>query len=92
MRTGSIWVGSYAGNPNWEMNATMSTRDEKTGRPLQDGTEAVETLSDQELDAELTIAMYDEERREQRVHRLQQELQRRRGRQRIQPEIVVGTH
>ena len=66
--------------------------DAKTGRPLHDGDEAVETLTDDELDAELTIALFDEERRERRIRRLEQELQRRRRRQRLDRGIVANSH
>ena len=41
-----------------------------TGRPLHGDEEAVETLADEELEAELTIAVLDPERRERRYERL----------------------
>jgi len=41
-----------------------------TGRPLADGDEAVETLTDPELEAELTVASFDPVRRASRYERL----------------------
>ena len=52
--------------------------DTATGRPLSDGAEAVQTLPDDELQAEVTVALLDVERRERRLDRLEEELQRRR--------------
>jgi hypothetical protein len=48
-----------------------------TGRPLIGEHEAVETLADEELEAELTIAMHDAERRPRRFELLVHELLRR---------------
>ena len=56
----------------------MIEYDVATGRPLEDGDEAVETLADDLLDAEITVALLDPERREQRFERLAQELLNRR--------------
>jgi hypothetical protein len=61
------------------MTATMTTYDIQTGRPLHEGDEAVETLADDELEAELTVALLDLEHRRQRYERLSDELLRRRG-------------
>ena len=66
-------------------------RDPRTGRPLYEGDDAVETLTDPELEAELTIALFDEERREHRIRRLEGELQRRRRRQRIRRTTTVNS-
>ena len=58
----------------------MATRhhDERTGRPLVDGREAVRELSDAELEAELTIAAGDARRRTTRLETLLAERARRR--------------
>jgi hypothetical protein len=60
------------------MNATMTTYDIRTGRPLHEGDEAVETLADDELEAELTIALLNVELRRERYERLSDELLSRR--------------
>ena len=60
--------------------------DVHTGRPLHDGTEAIETLASDELEAELTVALLDVERRERRYRRLADELLNRRR------ELVVSSH
>jgi hypothetical protein len=59
------------------MTATMTTYDIQTGRPLYEGTEAVETLSDHELEAELTIALLALEHRRERYERLSDEILKR---------------
>jgi hypothetical protein len=41
-----------------------------TGRPLVDGNEAVESLTDPELEAELTVASHDPVRRAHRFEQL----------------------
>ena len=41
-----------------------------TGRPLVDGNEAVESLTDPELEAELTVASHDPVRRARRFDQL----------------------
>ena len=59
----------------------MSERayDARTGRPLEHGREAIETLSDGELDVELSIAAVAAGRlRIERLARLRRELERRR--------------
>jgi hypothetical protein len=57
--------------------------DERTGRPMDGAAEALETLSDQELESELTIAsLHQEAPREQRWERLWTELLNRRLRYR----------
>jgi hypothetical protein len=53
--------------------------DPRTGRPLAGGREAVEELSDAELEAELTIAAGDARRRVERLDVLLAERARRRG-------------
>jgi hypothetical protein len=56
----------------------MSDRD-PADDPLKDGAgKLVETLTDKELEAELTIALRDEERREKRYKHLVRELRKRR--------------
>ena len=62
--------------------------DPVTGRPLDGHTEALETLSDRELEAELTIAVHTE-KRGQRYERLWRELlDRRRGYREHTPSAV----
>jgi hypothetical protein len=56
----------------------MTTYDIRTGRPLHEGDEAVEKLSDDELEAELTIALLNVEHRRERYERLSDELLSRR--------------
>ena len=53
--------------------------DRRTGRPLAGGRDAVEDLSDAELEAELTIAAGDARRRVERLDVLLAERARRRG-------------
>ncbi len=54
---------------------TTTSYDAQTGRPMNGDVEALETLSDQELEGELTIAsLYPETPREQRWQRLRREL------------------
>jgi hypothetical protein len=57
--------------------------DSRTGRPLEEGREAVETLSDSELEAELTIAASEPRRRASRLDAVLLELTRR---SRVQPQ------
>ena len=54
--------------------------DRRTGRPLEDGRDAVEALTDEELEIELTIALNDPRRREGRLDALLLERTRRRMR------------
>ena len=61
------------------MTATLNTYDIRTGRPLHDGSDAVDTLADDELEQELTIALLNLEIRRQRYEQLSDELMRRRG-------------
>jgi hypothetical protein len=61
------------------MMTVTTDYDAATGRPLHNGGEALETLADDELEAELTVALLDAERRELRVNRLVEELRGRRG-------------
>jgi hypothetical protein len=68
------------------MTATMNTYDLRTGRPLHEGDEAVETLADDELEAELTIALLNVDRRRHRYERLSDELLKRRR------ELVATSH
>jgi hypothetical protein len=58
----------------------MRNYDDVTGRPLHDGREALQTLADDELEAELTIALLEQARRVHRLSRLEQELLVRRRR------------
>jgi hypothetical protein len=59
----------------------MRQYDRRTGRPLAGGREAVEELSNAELEAELTIAAGDARRRVERLDVLLAERARRRGEQ-----------
>jgi len=54
--------------------------DPRTGRPLVDGHDRLDALTDRELAAELTIAAARPRRRIQRLDALLHELARRRGR------------
>ena len=56
-------------------------RDERTGRPLIDGRDAIEELSDDELEVEVTIAVAEPRRRGLRLDALLLERARRRGHQ-----------
>ena len=68
----------------------MRSTDRTTGRPLEDEREALETLDDAELQLELTIALHDPERRQQRYAHLAAELlSRRRGYRPQQPVVEV---
>ena len=58
--------------------AATTGYDVHSGRPLQDGTEAIETLANEELEAELTVTLLGVERRQRRFDRLVQELLNRR--------------
>jgi len=53
--------------------------DTRTGRPLVDGHDRIEALTDDELEAELTIAAEEPIRRGQRLDNLLVERTRRRG-------------
>jgi hypothetical protein len=53
--------------------------DERTGRPLVDGVDRIEALTDEELEAELTIASANPHRRRERLDQLLLERTRRRG-------------
>jgi hypothetical protein len=67
--------------------------DPATGRPLRDDEEAVETLTDEELETELTVVSYDAVRRSERYDRLWHELlQRRRGyrKRRLSERLTAG--
>jgi hypothetical protein len=59
--------------------------DKRTGRPLFDGRDSIEELSDDELEAEVTIAAEEPVRRGLRLDALLLERARRRGRQQPQP-------
>ena len=56
-------------------------RDERTGRPLVDGRDSIQELSDDELEVEVTIAVAEPTRRGLRLDALLLERARRRGRQ-----------
>jgi hypothetical protein len=56
----------------------MRQVDQKTGRPLVDGRDDIEALTDDELEVELTIAAGDAERRADRLDNLLLERTRRR--------------
>ena len=61
------------------VSVAMRQYDRRTGRPLAGGRDAVEDLSDAELEAELTIAAGDARRRVERLDVLLAERARRRG-------------
>jgi hypothetical protein len=54
--------------------------DHRTGRPLVDGRDSIEELTDHELEVELTIAAADAHRRGERLDGLLLERSRRRSR------------
>ena len=56
-------------------------QDERTGRPLVNGRDSIEELSDDELEVEVTIAVAAPRRRGLRLDALLLEKARRRGRQ-----------
>jgi len=56
----------------------MRQVDKRTGRPLVDGLDNIEALTDEELEVELTIAVGDPERRAERLDNLLLERTRRR--------------
>jgi hypothetical protein len=58
----------------------MRQVDQRTGRPLTDGFDRVEALTDDELEAELTIAAEEPRRRAERLDNLLLERTRRRTR------------
>ena len=57
----------------------MRQVDERTGRPLVDGHDSIEALTDDELEAELTIAAAEPRHRGQRLDNLLLERTRRRA-------------
>ena len=59
--------------------------DERTGRPLVNGRESIEELSDDELEVEVTIAAAEPRHRGPRLDALLLERARRRGQQQPQP-------
>ena len=60
-------------------------RDARTGRPLVNGRDSIEELSDDELEVEVTIAAAEPRRRGLRLDALLLERARRRGQQQPQP-------
>jgi hypothetical protein len=60
-------------------------RDERTGRPLVNGRDSIEELSDDELEVEMTIAVAEPRHRGSRLDALLLERARRRGQQQLQP-------
>ena len=60
-------------------------RDERTGRPLVNGRDSIEELSDYELEVEMTIAVAEPRHRGSRLDALLLERARRRGQQQLQP-------
>jgi hypothetical protein len=64
----------------------MRQVDQRTGRPLVDGHDRIDALTDDELEAELTIAVAEPRRRGQRLDNLLLE----RTRRRIQP-LATGS-
>jgi len=59
--------------------------DKRTGRPLFDGRDSIEELSDDELEAEVTIAAEEPSRRRLRLDALLLEQARRRAQRQPQP-------
>jgi hypothetical protein len=59
--------------------------DRRTGRPLTDGRDIIEVLSNEELETELTIAAAEPNRRAQRLDAVLLELSRRRSREVARP-------
>ena len=57
----------------------MRQVDQRTGRPLVDGHDRIEALTDDELEAELTIAAAEPRRRGERLENLLLERTRRRA-------------
>ena len=60
-------------------------RDERTGRPLVNGRDSIEELSDYELEVEMTIAVAEPRHRGSRLDALLLERARRRGQRQPQP-------
>jgi len=60
--------------------------DQRTGRPLVNGRDSIEELSDDELEVEVTIAAAEPRRRGPRLDALLHERARRRGQQ--QPQLA----
>ena len=60
-------------------------RDQRTGRPLVNGRDSIEELSDAELEVEMTIAAAEPRHRGLRLDALLLERARRRGRHQPQP-------
>jgi hypothetical protein len=58
----------------------MRQVDQRTGRPLTDGHDRIDALTDDELEAELTIAAEEPRRRGERLDNLLLERTRRRAR------------
>ena len=58
-----------------------------TGRPLEDDEDAVETLTDDELETELTVVSHDPVRRAERYDRLVAEVMARRRGYRREPAL-----
>jgi hypothetical protein len=58
----------------------MRQVDQRTGRPLVDGSDRIDALTDAELEAELTIAAAEPRRRRERLDNLLLERTRRRMR------------
>jgi hypothetical protein len=60
-------------------------QDQRTGRPLVDGRDSIEELSDDELEVEVTIAAAEPRHRGLRLDALLLERARRRGQRQPQP-------
>lgn len=63
-----------------EVPKSMRQVDQRTGRPLEDGFDRVDALTDAELEAELTIAAAEPRHRAERLDTLLLERTRRRAR------------
>jgi hypothetical protein len=59
--------------------------DRRTGRPLTDGRDIISVLTNEELEAEVTIAAAEPKLRAQRLDALLLELSRRRARRSLRP-------
>jgi len=62
----------------------------RTGRPLVDGRDTVQALTTEELEAEVTIAAAQPQRRTNRLNSLLRELERRRPANSARPELQVA--
>jgi hypothetical protein len=78
-------VEDSASTARGEGGELRAERDERTGRPLVNGRDSIEELSDDELEVEVTIAVAAPLRRGLRLDALLVERARRRGQREPQP-------